>query len=377
MKTKKILSAILSGVMTLSLAAPAFASGNTEISVTYTAPEIAVTVPQTGSAIINPYGFDVYLDADEQHAISGKQQVVTLPTIISNQSKMDLAVYASATATIGAGSDLTFNTSPISTAATAVTAKKAYLALQMRATNLTGDSSSFITGEGESAEYDANVISAAEAWGDFNPAGKYPSILLTKAGTPNKVVSTEDSATAVNDPVTGNNIPLVILAGKPDAQPDGTEVAEGGAALLRLTGEVTEEPKTAWAATDTITTTVAFTFKPVTNRTAEDATVKNTADDSTLDTTAGSETDAKTNDVVAQVEAPAGVEIVGNVTWTLGGTAAAKFTATADTNDSSKVTVADKASDSPAAADIATVTASFLGTDGKIHTGTFSVKGAA
>ena len=104
MKFKKFASLALAGVMTASLAVPAFAS-ETEITGTYTAPDIAVEVTPSAAAFINPLGLDIEVATGV--TVSGRQ-IISAPMTIKNQSAMDLQVDASMTATINEGSDMRF-----------------------------------------------------------------------------------------------------------------------------------------------------------------------------------------------------------------------------------------------------------------------------
>ena len=87
----RICSGAMAGVLALSLAVPAFAAGNTpmntqtEITATYQKVDIKVIVPQTGTALINPYGLDLKVKdaANNEVTISG-QKIVTAPMSLKN-----------------------------------------------------------------------------------------------------------------------------------------------------------------------------------------------------------------------------------------------------------------------------------------------------
>ena len=66
---KRVASAALAGALALSMAAPAFASQSV-ITGNYKEIRLAVTVPTTGKAVINPYGLPIALS--ETHNISGR-----------------------------------------------------------------------------------------------------------------------------------------------------------------------------------------------------------------------------------------------------------------------------------------------------------------
>lgn len=251
MKTKRLATLVMAGAMTLSLAAPAFASGNTtNVTGTYKDTPISVVVPETGLAFINPYGLDIKVPTDGKTAdstttttISG-QQIVTAPMAIKNQSAMNLKVNVSVKGTVPEGSLFKFATS--STKGTGsegdadyvapATTKSAFVYLQAKSEpTLTGAAS---------AVTDAAVATAYAAWG----ASAYDADKDVVIGTRDA----EKEGLVELRPATLNA--------------DGTfkEYKAGGIALIRLTGDCVTTPRGAgWAESDKFSVAIAYTFNVV------------------------------------------------------------------------------------------------------------------
>lgn len=110
MKFRKVMSALLAGAMVLSMSATAFASttdittvdGMTEGQVievtgkTNTA-NIKITVPTTGSIVLNPYGLSY---TDEVVTTASTAQVISAVQAIKNESELPVKVSTSVTGTI-------------------------------------------------------------------------------------------------------------------------------------------------------------------------------------------------------------------------------------------------------------------------------------
>lgn len=237
MKFKKFASLALAGVMTASLAVPAFAS-ETEITGTYTAPDIAVEVTPSAAAFINPLGLDIEVATGV--TVSGRQ-IISAPMTIKNQSAMDLQVDASMTATINEGSDMRFVGT---TTGGAGSTKTAFAYLQAtQAKDLTG----------ADAAVDATAIGTAYAAWDATAYSASTDLLVNSAMATSKanlvVVRAAD--------VTGGT----FTAYKP-----------GSVALVRLAGDCVASPTAgSWTETKTegdtttgdgFTINVAYTFKP-------------------------------------------------------------------------------------------------------------------
>lgn len=234
----RILSGIMAGALALSLAVPALADNETVITGTYVNTPIAVTVPTTGTAQINPYGLDVKL-ADNTSKISGNQ-IVTMPLAIINNSEMTLSVGASVTGE--AKGDFLFGTA--ATNLTTTKTKTGIVYLQVKADSSLGDTDQDNNVTTGIALKDASLDPLFEDWGEFVKPTTGSKDLLLKAG----------SATTGTD--------LAILDPIDPATSSGHEKI-GGVALFRLAGEVVASPTEPWATTDGFTATVAFTFSPV------------------------------------------------------------------------------------------------------------------
>ena len=237
MKFKKFASLALAGVMTASLAVPAFAS-ETEITGTYTAPDIAVEVTPSAAAFINPLGLDIEVATGV--TVSGRQ-IISAPMTIKNQSAMDLQVDASMTATINEGSDMRFVGT---TTGGAGSTKTAFAYLQAtQAKDLTG----------ADAAVDATAIGTAYAAWDATAYSASTDLLVNSAMATSKanlvVVRAAD--------VTGGTF---------------TGYKPGSVALVRLAGDCVASPTAgSWTETKTegdtttgdgFTINVAYTFKP-------------------------------------------------------------------------------------------------------------------
>lgn len=220
MNLKRFASTALAGALALSMAVPAFAAANTTvISGAYEAVTLSVTVPTTGKAIINPYGLPYKLSAD--YSVSNQQITTAAPLLIQNKSDVALAVTA----------------------------------------NLKGQASTGVTleADGDTADYSGVTdkklhvtFQAFEAAGVDTNNATDNDILIPKfiALEDGDAKLTGDVTTTAAD-ATGT---LVLREGKDN------ELQNGGAAFIRLSGEVAK--KAAWATTDTFTATIAFTFEP-------------------------------------------------------------------------------------------------------------------
>lgn len=252
---KRVLSGIIATASAVSMVLPVFAAGtntNTEITGTYSAPEIAVTVPPTGTAVINPYGLGMEVptraNADVKKTVVG--QIATAPLFIANESSLKLSVGASvvgeivsrgegdtsiplkfaATTTKGVGSD------PNEEGYVApATAKSVYVTLQ--------------------------VANSTVATTDADPDTLFDAVLdkyildasWTEAAKKELVVGTRE--------VKGEDLATLEV---PTLDTDGsvTNYKSGSVVMFRLTGDCTEAPKVAWDDKDSFKVNVAFTFRP-------------------------------------------------------------------------------------------------------------------
>lgn len=252
---KRVLSGVMSGVMAVSLVVPAFAAENTTVvDGTYQAADIAVSVPETGKAFINPYGLDIEVPENAEDSsntnkatISG-QQIVSAPMAIRNESKMDLTIGATVTGAIKTNSAMTFasastkgtpnlpDTDPNYVAPS--TSKTAYVYLQAKAseaadTGLIG-ASSVVTA--------ASIATAFAAWEAEDYDANTDVIVSTRAASTNNLVTLRAAT------VTGSGSSATVTYNA------------GSIGLFRLSGDCPSAPRTPWADTDGFTTTIAFSF---------------------------------------------------------------------------------------------------------------------
>ena len=239
---KRLASMAMAGVMTLSLAVPALAEDSTTITGKYTEVELQVTVPGDTNAIINPYGLPTPTMEDGETVISGEPITTGAPLIISNQSKVDLAVGVKGTITPTTGVKIVANEAAVtvSTPATTAQPKNIWVDFEMfAAPDITVDN-----------ETDPSVTNPAYA--ALNKAT--PDVTFTFA------TNTDDSAKTVEATDT-----LVLRAGKDET------TQKGGAAYIRLHGAVAKKPtKTAgsaleddpWVAADGFTAKIVYSFEP-------------------------------------------------------------------------------------------------------------------
>jgi hypothetical protein len=245
---KKIGSVALAGVMAASLSIPAFAANQTTVTATYTEPEIAVTVPDTGTIAINPYGLPVTFEKSDGTTVSVKKQQITMaPLTIRNDGDVsDLDAYVTVSSKVGTGSGVTFIASDPNQSSTEGdnTSKKIFLQIEGAA--------SAETGEADDDMEDALIDEYAtdSTWANATTAALDANGGLT---TKTKIAT----LTAVDE--------------------DGYQA--GSIALIRLTGKLVEEPSTAWSTKDGFTTTIAFTFKPAADDSSDEETVVPGGDD--------------------------------------------------------------------------------------------------
>lgn len=257
MKAKKLAALGLSAALSLSLASPAFAASNTTTKITGTYQEIpiAVTVPTTGTATINPYGLPVKVqstnttgDKKDLLSING-QKITTMPMAIYSKTEVGLLVSATVTGEIK-GENLKLATAAIPDGTTTNTAL-IYLetkASKLLEANLAVADSTTKVGpfEGWNTTSDAAVTDVTEeitTWG----ASTYSADARNQI-----IVSTSAKSKSGIGYLTGTGT-------------DDDDLKAGGAMWFRLAGDVVSAPKTAWTKSDGVSVTVAFTFAPATS----------------------------------------------------------------------------------------------------------------
>jgi hypothetical protein len=273
---KKIGSVALAGAMACSLSIPAFASTTTtpntktEITATYEDVPIAVTVPKTASATINPYGLPISVTLSDNSSVDiVNQQITTAPQSIKNDGKVGLVVGATVTTeTKGEGVSLVEKT--ITTAGkNANTGKDIFVYLQLASVkDAKGDATA-----AKDAIQDAVIKACAnnDTWGAYDSTA---ANTLALSGT-----------TSVTKSGMVSLVPATITTNT-----DGDEVVTynaGSVAAFRLAGSCVTSPTTAWATTDGFTAKIAFTFLPDTSITVPEE---------KSDSTDGQETDGQETD---------------------------------------------------------------------------------
>lgn len=219
---KKVLSFVLALALVLALAAPAFAGGgstpnvtapdattgaygaNAEITGTTEAPTIKLTIPTTGSVVVNPYKMTVTVDSTDY-----TDQVVSAAQFIKNESDVDVAIDVTTTGEVGTGSEAVFATT---TVGPTVTTKSVFLYFEIMAS--TDDST-------------------APTW-----------------------------ATAYDS----KSASMIPVSAKATTKKDTIKLGAGDTtatyAAFHLAGNAATNPAKPWTATDTVNVKLAFTVRP-------------------------------------------------------------------------------------------------------------------
>jgi hypothetical protein len=242
--------------MTTALAAPSFADDTTTnttltMDAAYEAVTIAVTVPKTGAAVINPYGLPISftLSDSSTQKITG-QQITTTPVSIKNDGDVSLDVGATVTTALTEKSGMTLiSTAPVTTGKNASTGKDAYVYLQLATVDdAKGDATS------KANDISDAVIKASVADSTWADATKL-------------VLSTDDAVTS------SKLVTLVAATVTGTGSSQTVTYNKGSVAAVRLAGNVVTAPEDdAWATTDGFTATIAFTFTPNTSVVPEEDT---------------------------------------------------------------------------------------------------------
>lgn len=207
MKSKKLIL-LLAIVLLLSLATPAYAANpKTRVTAKVALPDvkIEVVVPSGTKAYINPQRIPVKIGGKIEDSM-----IFSDEAHIENKSVVPVKVTASVTGSVKTGSDLSLSSTAFDTAA--ITAKKAFLYLDMQAVS-NPDSVQWVD------EYDAE-----------------------------KHVIVTSSTKTKKDIVT-------LAAGDENAAENGPRYG-----AFRLTGICTDSPKNDWNAKDGVNVQISFTF---------------------------------------------------------------------------------------------------------------------
>lgn len=309
---KRVASAALAGALALSMAAPAFASQSV-ITGNYKEVRLAVTVPTTGKAVINPYGLPIALS--DSYNLSGQGISNAAPLTIQNRSAVPLDVNVSITSAPLADSTFVFETN--NALGASETGNKGLVKFEMFSAPALTEAT---------LEDEDTLIGGFAALDSANALPANGVQLKGVAGTP-------DEATKI----------LTLREGSADG-----ELQAGGAAYFRLTGEAVKAPATPWTAADGFTATIAFTFEPSAAEFALNAgTITGTAN--------AIGTPAATLKLTLDKDLPADTALTTtNTVWELTGANAAKFKLTAgSTADEIKVGI--NTLDAPSAGDKVTL----------------------
>lgn len=213
MKRKGLLCAVLALVMLLS-AQPAAAALSNQRSIiirsTCKLPVIRVTVPTSASVYFNPLRFPVSINGETED-----EQIISTPAAIANQSEVPVDVDVTVTSSIKTGSDMKLAAGPTGGAGT--------------------DKSAFVYFEITQAN---TAVSDEVDWAPAYDSNQHIAL------------------------VNGVSLTRQSIFTLPARTQDG-EVAEGGYAPFRLTGDAVRKPTNAWNSKDGINVVVAFTFTPL------------------------------------------------------------------------------------------------------------------
>jgi hypothetical protein len=223
---KKALSLAMATAMAASMALPTFAANETSINAAYQEIDIAVTVPDTGTVIINPYGLPVDVEGYDGVQISG-EKITTQPLYITNNGTISLDIGAKVTTTNGKSSGIEF----VSGLGNDKTKKQISLSFQMVQSAQKGAISDDTT---------KKVVS------EFADSATWTSVTKTTLADGNGTVAD------------ANKVELVALT--EESKTKTLQYDEGSIVLFRLTGDVMQDA--AWTTKDTFTTNIAFTFTP-------------------------------------------------------------------------------------------------------------------
>lgn len=227
---KRFVSIVLASVLVLGLAAPAFAE-ETTIEGAYQAVTLKVTVPQTGSAIINPYGLPIKLG---EKSISGEQITTGAALLVKNQSQVALRMIPEVKVTPKGGVKIITDKTYVDTPDTVAT-DNVYVVQKNVCVYFEAFEAPTVTDDTETAT--KNNLFAA---------------LKSEDAAISKVM--QEEAYEVDPDTDGE---LILKQGNSEGK-----TQRGGAAWIRLSGAVAKKPTTAWSADDGFTASIKYTFEP-------------------------------------------------------------------------------------------------------------------
>lgn len=231
---KRLVSTALAGTLALSLAAPALAaeeSGgwSTEITATYQEIALAVTVPGEGSAIINPYGLPITLE--DGVSIISEEQITTAATlVITNQSEVDLAVSVNGKVTPTDDVEIKDDGDDVNDPVGG-----------------NGDDKDDIL-KNVLVKFEIFAAPGVDAESEADPSVVDPMFAALKGDADVSLTLGVDADDADDT--------IILKKGNEGATQDG------GAAFVRLSGEVAKKPTAGWTADDGFTANIIYTFEP-------------------------------------------------------------------------------------------------------------------
>lgn len=244
MNKKRFGSTVMAGALALSLAAPAFAANNTSTTITgaYTDIPIAVSVPTTGTAQINPYGLPVTITKSNDTTVDlVGQQITTKPLSVKNQGTVSLDMGVSSFLVTPAG-DISIDTAKD-------TGKKIAVNLEVA-----GLDDTTLAVSSDSENLDNLIIDAfadEDSWANADT-------LAAPAFAQGATASTINPAKKDNMAVLGAVTP----------KSEGFTYGRKSIALFRLTGDLAQEPVDGssnadpWKETDGFSAAIVFKFTP-------------------------------------------------------------------------------------------------------------------
>lgn len=247
MNMKRFGSVVMVGALALSLTAPAFAATNnttTNIEGSYSEIPIAVVVPTTGTAQINPYGLPVDLTKSDTSTVTiSNQQIVTQPLSLRNQGTVAMDVNAKLTVTPKGG---------VAIVASAPDASNKEAKVSLEVAEVDNDNLAQISSDPSIEDTIIDLFADTATWAGAKSLDANASTSTGGTVTP---------GAAVDSSATGGVGTLAVL-GAASVDAGVVTYNSDSFALFRLTGEVTQEPTTAWAAADGFTANVVFKFTP-------------------------------------------------------------------------------------------------------------------
>lgn len=266
MNMKRFGSVVMAGALALSLTAPAFADDpTTTIEGGFEPITIAVSVPSTGEAQINPYGLPVNItksDTITNVPIIG-QKITSKPLSIKNEGETDLAVNASFKAIPKANSNVSIKGGALTTTGASADKGK-QINLMLEVVGLDNDDYKVSSLDTTLDDKLIDAFAASATWA--NAKSLTAKAAADSTATPAFTKSSDSGECGV-----------MAKLGKSTVAAGGlVTYGADSIALFRLTGDLLENPvKTEsgadvddpWVETDGFTATVVFKFTPYKNAT--------------------------------------------------------------------------------------------------------------